>query len=370
MEPILLQPWTTQRIAYTPFSTVTQDVEDYVDVEPYQDATFWIDVREVSSPAPGGNPPTIVQLSFETAPDVDDSLFQQVGPAVSLAAGSAFTQTLRTALNAPLAKWLRWRLTLANPQSGTWDVCFRVWAMLSKTAFFTPLQLSGCVLWLRGDLGLTFNYSNTPATVSGWADQSGNGNNASQGTSANQPSFDATIMNGWPAIKNAAGGAAYMTTGSFSFGTAITMFAAVQPLATPQVVNRILETNFATDYYLGTDNGGTKYKLIVANPTNPEGIAEGGTITVGANTLVCGTFSPAGASGTGSLYVNGSFVASDTFTTPSANSFPLQIMRSASGGNNWQGYLGEAILYNRALSTNELTRVHRYLGGRYGVSVP
>jgi hypothetical protein len=53
---------------------------------------------------------------------------------------------------------------------------------------FTPTSLSGCVLWLRADLGVTLNGS----TVSAWADQSGNGNNASQGTAASQPTYNAT----------------------------------------------------------------------------------------------------------------------------------------------------------------------------------
>lgn len=54
-------------------------------------------------------------------------------------------------------------------------------------ASFTPTSLSGCVLWLRADLGVTLNGS----TVSAWADQSGSGNHVSQGTAANQPTFTA-----------------------------------------------------------------------------------------------------------------------------------------------------------------------------------
>jgi Concanavalin A-like lectin/glucanases superfamily len=52
---------------------------------------------------------------------------------------------------------------------------------------FTPLSLAGCVCWLRADLGITGS-----TTVSGWADQSGNGNNASQVTTARQPTYAAT----------------------------------------------------------------------------------------------------------------------------------------------------------------------------------
>ena len=37
--------------------------------------------------------------------------------------------------------------------------------------------------------------------------------------------------------------------------------------------------------------------------------------------------------------------------------------------NFWKGYFAEAIVYNRALGTTEMTRVHRYLSARYGVSM-
>ncbi len=57
-------------------------------------------------------------------------------------------------------------------------------------AAVTPLTIFGSTdlkLWLRSDLGVTLNGS----TVSAWADQSGNGNNFSQGTALKQPTYTA-----------------------------------------------------------------------------------------------------------------------------------------------------------------------------------
>ena len=60
---------------------------------------------------------------------------------------------------------------------------------------FSPLSLSGLVLWLRADLGVTLNGGN----VSDWADQSGNGEDFSAVTDE-QPLFVASAINGKPGV--------------------------------------------------------------------------------------------------------------------------------------------------------------------------
>lgn len=62
---------------------------------------------------------------------------------------------------------------------------------------FSPLDVDSCVLWLKADAGVTLNGS----TVSAWADQSGNGNDAVQATAANQPLYVANQLNGEPVIR-------------------------------------------------------------------------------------------------------------------------------------------------------------------------
>jgi len=52
------------------------------------------------------------------------------------------------------------------------------------------------LLSVQSDLGVTLNGS----TVSAWADQTANGNNFSQGTAANQPTYAANSLNGFPII--------------------------------------------------------------------------------------------------------------------------------------------------------------------------
>jgi hypothetical protein len=56
-------------------------------------------------------------------------------------------------------------------------------------------------LWLRADAGTSTTTNGQP--VSAWNDQSGNGNNATQGTSANQPLFIASepLANNRPVLR-------------------------------------------------------------------------------------------------------------------------------------------------------------------------
>src|SRR5579883_1858565 len=48
MRSYLLQDWTTIRGAST-LSTVTQQETDWLDLAPFQDVAFWIDVKEVTN---------------------------------------------------------------------------------------------------------------------------------------------------------------------------------------------------------------------------------------------------------------------------------------------------------------------------------
>lgn len=59
---------------------------------------------------------------------------------------------------------------------------------------FSPTQISGLVLWLRSDLGITKDGGNL---VSAWADQSGNGNNA---TAYGSPLWKDNHINGHSTI--------------------------------------------------------------------------------------------------------------------------------------------------------------------------
>ncbi len=61
---------------------------------------------------------------------------------------------------------------------------------------FDPRSVSGLVVWLDANKGVT----QTAASVSAWADQTSHGNDASQALSIRQPLFQASSINGRPAL--------------------------------------------------------------------------------------------------------------------------------------------------------------------------
>jgi hypothetical protein len=113
-----MQDWTTVRGSGANF--VTQATADWLDVTPYQDVQFWIDVREAVTT-------TSLSLSLETSPSVDEFMFQQVIAAVPLVASSGPILPPKQALLAgalvPVAQWLRWRIL---PGASAWAVTFRI----------------------------------------------------------------------------------------------------------------------------------------------------------------------------------------------------------------------------------------------------
>jgi hypothetical protein len=114
MHAFILQDWTTIRGSVT---TVTQGEDGWLDLTAYQDLVFWVDVREATGATP--------QISFQTSPTKDESLFTNIVAAANLVASAspAVTKGLLASATVPIARYLRWQII--GP-SGTWDSTFRV----------------------------------------------------------------------------------------------------------------------------------------------------------------------------------------------------------------------------------------------------
>ncbi len=144
-------------------------------------------------------------------------------------------------------------------------------------------------------------------------------------------------------------------TGNLALGNTFTVAAWVNSDSVNQgAYHRIVETNFATGLYLGTDGTGAGYKLIVKNGTSPFGIANGGKISPGDWQFVAGTYDGT----TGTLYVDGQVVGTDTFAAPGATNLPVNIGAYVLGGDVWKGRIDEVQIYNRALLVTELRSLY------------
>ena len=112
MHAFVLQDWVTIQGGA---ATITQSEQDWLDLSPYQDVTFWLHVTQAS-----GSP----SVTYQTSPSEDDVLFQSMtGSAVALAGGTVtVTKVIMESAPAPVARFVRWQVTGTPP----WQVTFRI----------------------------------------------------------------------------------------------------------------------------------------------------------------------------------------------------------------------------------------------------
>lgn len=126
MRCLTLEDWMTARAggASPGTVTITQSESSWLDVQEFYNAVFWLDVKEAT--LSGATP--IVQLTVQTAPSKDDSLFVPVA-LFTMAPGVSVTVAQKDTATLPLMRWLRWSLS-APTASSTWDATFRVFVAL------------------------------------------------------------------------------------------------------------------------------------------------------------------------------------------------------------------------------------------------
>jgi hypothetical protein len=213
-------------------------------------------------------------------------------------------------------------------------------------------------LWLRSDLGISLNSSN----VSGWADQSGNGNNVSQATPGNQPAY---VASGGP------GGVPYLSLvgGANVHGLVGANTIGAQPLeyviAARSTVSNPANTAYLIDFTLNVNatfqNNGTN----VVDQYDGTTIGNGVTVTTNSDFVLDSYFNGASSQQT----LNGGAPSSGSNPGTTAPSTPFTVCNAGNLTREWGGRIYEIVVYNRQLSASERLLVTRYMGTRYGVAV-
>lgn len=214
----------------------------------------------------------------------------------------------------------------------------------------SPAALPGLELWLRSDLGVT-----TGATFT-WADQSGNGNNATQSTASAQP----TVI---------ASDAAYGGHPSLSFATANSQFLALASALPAQPLTLLL---------VGQGSPATAVQGLVAD-TAGAGVAlyfNGSDWAEYAGSALASTNSTQGTplafaavmhGASSVLYINSSSAAAASGNAGSDNPATTHI-----GGSGFFGFLQgkivEVLAYNSALPAASISKLFEYFSSRYGGS--
>jgi len=367
MRSSLLQDWIVVQNDASKVTSFTQPQPGWMDVSSFADATFWIDFAQVQTPTGGLN----VQLILETSPTLDESYFAAAAPPINnppVTSGGPKPIGIRTAASqsstVPLARYLRWRLNLRTGDgggSGSWGMTFRIRVSPSVESYFTPVQISGCGLWLRADLGLTYAF-NTASSVQTWVDQSGAGHDFNQFTSTNQPGGPggSNLVNGVAAIRFASAAPSYMTA------TAVALVP--QPFETYVVMkaSTVSSTPVVFDTVSGSE---VALKSPSTTSLNPYAGTTGFAPTVTDVTAAAAIYRITWSTSTSSVYQNGTLKGTGN---PGSNAGLPTILGAIQGAASGflDALLAEFIVFGRTLTTVEDRRLTRYLGGRYGISVP
>lgn len=218
-------------------------------------------------------------------------------------------------------------------------------------------MLSGCVLWLRADMGITKDGSDR---VSVWADQSGNGHDFAQSTGTAQPAI--TTYNGIAAIL---------------FDPAVTIryltrahTAAMNTAAQSQFM--VYRAKAATTNYqsLGVTHITTPgnnyldwYTRLTTAPCSKAGSA--GTVVDGAGRMRLWHFT-APASGNGTAGYNGTGYNTGAQSAHTGSAAHIIGSRDSDFFTKTDGHVFEVAQYNRELTAGELASWVTYATARYG----
>ena len=233
-----------------------------------------------------------------------------------------------------------------------------------------PTDIANLVVWLDAsdDTTITKDASNF---VSQWDDKSGNGNNMAQATSANQPVWTQGSISGKSVIRfDGTDDNMSVQTNAFSGDQEYTVFAIFKADAFGGPFNLT-----RTMWSIGVGGGGSRGQSIFSlnKGTNVE-VNRLGAWTTFATSLVLDTPTMAtvrydAGGGTDELWIDSvaQAVSSSSAGTYLFNNgiFRLGITTVTNNPAYYSGDLGEIILFNRALTTQERTDIENYLNDKW-----
>ena len=238
----------------------------------------------------------------------------------------------------------------------------------SLSAVFSPVQLSGCSLWLDGADTSTLTLSGS--TVTQWRDKSGNGYSPSN-TSATV-TYRATGLNGRPTITNTNAAASTLTySGTFINRTNCTLFVVIQ--RTGSGTDRsgyicFIPTSGTYDY---AGPGGLSWGDGDGGPYQFYG---GGTglnqVTGGNPAFPPSVFALSLNNTAGTMYSNGTVAVTGTVATNSGNAAGFVIANRAYTGltvGGFPGNISEVLVYNSTLTPASRQQIEGYLASKWGL---
>jgi hypothetical protein len=267
-----------------------------------------------------------------------------------------YNAVLTTAQRQQVESYLAWKWGLTLPSSNT------LYAIPpSAVAQFTPPNIYGCALWLdAADTAAT----GTGSTLTTWTDKSGYGSNA-------------TANRGISIVSNAINGCSVLSftntqwlSGNINIvGTTLTVFSVFNMNSSSQASARIISLGVS-----GTDDyNNNAYIGISRQSSSNMGPYRNGTYTQSVTPYSTNVIHTTYLDGTNQyVYTSGGTVSSNT----SSGNFAVSNYEIASSTNTgdpnapFYGYIGEVIVYNTLLGSQQRQQVEGYLSSKWGIALP
>jgi len=228
-----------------------------------------------------------------------------------------------------------------------------------KIFLSNPIPTSNLKLWLRADMAVT----SASSAVSAWGDVSGWNNDASQGTSGNQPTVVEGAINAKPALSFNGSTSKLTLPTSTSLGLQSTPYEMFIVAKSSSSDIQFLIAGGATEQFEYHLNGAVGARFI---PVTSIFVDQG---TAGAYTNGSAhVFSARTSASAGVVRIDGNDVGASGVNTLSSNSGNLLLGGRSDNMYYLNGSIAEVIIYNTNLSNEERNAVEQYLADRYNIS--
>jgi hypothetical protein len=230
-----------------------------------------------------------------------------------------------------------------------------------------PVPRTGLQLWLKGSFGPVLN----SGKVSQWTDLSGvtPPNNATQGTSGNQPTVLADAINGEDVVAfNGSSSYMTLTTGLNNLSTGMSLFAVIRPETASGAETLITSGNAGVTDMVSLQTTGT---VATANFNNG---ATTSSVATPSSSLTTNKFQIISVvhNGAASAAIEVNAVPKQSGTVQNLATSARIVNRvgvnsALTASSFWQGRVAELLLYSRGLTSGEQAAVNAYLTNRYQI---
>lgn len=237
-----------------------------------------------------------------------------------------------------------------------------------RASGFNPKSISGLAQWLDASDATTLTL--VSGAVSTWSDKSGNSRNASQSTANNRPIT--TTVNGKTAVL-------FDGTNDLMTFTGVSRTDETWVIAAAQTPHQTGDRSFLSDqgngHGLNTVAAASGKLLDVSFGGFTEGVERLRVQYSATSTTPTGPLVLSAVRSSAGLYVyvdgtqKSSIVNGATYGTAPKATTIKSVGGYGSGTFNVSGWIGEVLCWDRALSASERSKVEKYLGKKWGITV-